>query len=121
MSIAFLIYLVALLPKLSAFFGGLAGVGGIVFGWYSFLWFLTRGDSNSFPWNKLANKLAVVCLVLGFITTALPSEKTAWLMLGGWAVQTAYESEDGQRFKKLILEKVEDAIKEKAEEIKVTK
>ena len=122
MTIAFIIYLVGLIGNLNIAF--------VVTLCISAAWVILQGvrrvnfaDTHSFPYTKEVDALrlqinkslkdsiiyAAIILSLG---TILPKEKTAWLMLGGYISQTVYESEDGQKYRKLIMQKIDEAIGE---------
>ena len=122
MTIAFIIYLVGLIGSLkTATFIG-AGI--------SFAYMLAQcirrinfSETRHLPYDVdeedlriRINKTLKICIVWTsvFVTlnTIIPKEKTAWLMLGGYISQTVYESEDGQKYRKLIMNKIDKAIGE---------
>lgn len=124
MTIAFIIYLVGLIGNLNIAF--------VVTLFISAAWVIVQGvrranfsDNYCFPYTKgeddlrlqinksLKNSIIYAAIILS-LGTILPKEKTAWLMLGGYISQTVYESEDGQKYRKLIMNKIDEAIGETA-------
>ena len=124
MTIAFIIYLVGLIGNLNTAFAVTFCI--------SAGWVIVQGarrvnfaDTYSFPYTRdvdalrlqidksLKNSIIYAAIILS-LGTILPKEKTAWLMLGGYISQTVYESEDGQKYRKLIMQKIDKAIGETA-------
>lgn len=123
MTIAILVYLVALLPSLATFLLTLGVIGCISVGIYTFIWAVSHDGTfdNPIKWSKKVTLVVFAIIFCFFCRALLPSEKTAWLMLGGYAVQTAYESEEGQQYRKLIHKKVQEALGETVEQVKKEK
>lgn len=121
MTLAFLIYLVSFLPKLASIFMFLGVASLIIAGLFALAWVISRdGVSCGKPlkWNKMTSWLIATGIFLITLNAAIPEEKTAWLMIGGYAAQTAYESEEGQKYKKLIFQKIDEALQSKADVVK---
>lgn len=56
-------------------------------------------------------KLKVLGLFLmTFVCTALPSERTLWLMAAGYTAQTVVQSETGKKLQQLVDKKLDDMI-----------
>ena len=124
MTIAFIIYLVGLLGSLKAV--------TLILAIPSFAYMLAQcirrvnfSEVHRLPYNEAEedlrlriNKTLKNCIVWTSIFVTLnaiiPKEKTAWMMLGGYITQTVYESEDGQKYRKLIMQKIDEAIGETA-------
>lgn len=127
MTLAFLIYFVAFLGKLSftlwVFFCG-SLVATVAAG----IHFATKGtmiyDPDDSKMRKATKgfKYCVIASAILLGTIAIvPSEKTAWLMLGGFALQEAYESEEGAKIRKIISRKIDEALEEEVKDLKGAK
>ena len=121
MTLAFLIYAVSLLPSLIVFF--VIAVGVLAF--FALMIVVFNDHENTYrgrgeakkplPYNTL-KKITAGIIFSALTVTLLPSEKTAWLMLGGYTAQTVYESAEGQKYKKLIMKKIDEVIGGKIDE-----
>ena len=113
MTLAFLIYIVALLPSLSTFFfvAMLAFIFSLPI--ILLLWSDYGNDENKPMFIKFIKRAIFGVVFCGVMTTIIPKEKTAWWMLGGYAAQTVYQSEEGTKYRQLIMQKIDEAITEK--------
>lgn len=118
MTIAILVYLVGLLPNLIVFLYCLGMTCGAIAYMSVFYSLLEKGK---IIFSRVVIFSAIVCFFSFGLKVFIPSEKTAWLMLGGYAVQTAYESEEGQQYRKLIHKKVQEALGDTVEQVKKEK
>lgn len=123
MTLAFLIYFVSQLQAFSSFAFTMAiitGIGGLFVALIRYLtispaeyYECEGGDEKKKKTMKIVYSLFAACFIFSSIGTIIPKEKTAWLMLGGYAAQTVYESEDGIKYRKLIIQKIDEDLIEK--------
>ena len=101
MELALLIYGISLLPGLKTIFGFLIVIGCVltVFGIIMFFvwhdrpsWYNEQQDSDRLRYLELSKpifKFGVGFVILSSVfSLMIPSEKTAWMMVGGYAGQT---------------------------------
>lgn len=70
---------------------------------------MTGKDETVFRLYKKSIVIAFIAAVVGFLA---PSEKTAWLMIGGYTAQSVYESEAGEKLKKIVSNKLDEILDE---------
>lgn len=143
MTLAILVYLVALLEPLASTFSGLAAIAlvlsipiGIAYVIHVFdspsLTYLSKEEqqvrldqweSRKQSAKKFLKYSMIVCIVSGLFSVLLPKEKTAYVMLGAYATQKVAEDprtqEIGGKVLKMINNKLDSYVDEMSD--KVTK
>ena len=114
MTVALIIYFISMLGGLSGFLVVLA----VVLLFCSVSYFFYHLMEGKEPKNsKKFTMIMGLSVFLFALNVMIPKECTAWLMLGGYTLQTAYESEDGKKYRKIILKKIEDSVIEEPKKI----
>lgn len=109
MSLAMIVYLISILPKIAGFMsviGFLSGVALIFNLLYKFI------DNSGYPIHK---SIVAIFLVSAAVVIAIPSEKQMYVIAGAYAAQNVYESEIGQDTVKLLHSKIKEQIAEQVE------
>ena len=101
MTIALLVYITALLNPLSFLLFCIIVVCAIS---------IIGVDIYGVDPMPIIKKLGVIAAIAAVSLVVVPTEKTAWLMVGGYAAQTAYQSEEGVKYRQLLLDKVESVL-----------
>lgn len=111
MLFAFIVWLVSTIGAIKGFFGFLAVACVVVVVVWGFSELLDYESGGRIVFNKPKQWLVGLALCFGFIGTLLPTERTAWFMVGGYAVQQATESELADGIYKLALKKINEELK----------
>ena len=107
MDLALLIYAAGVVGKLDMVFG----IAAIAFIFFSLMVFSTESGKP-----KIANiciRVHIAGWLLALLTALLPSERTVWLMAGGYAAQQVAQSEKTH----VIIGKVDALINKKLDEL----
>ena len=106
MSLAFIVYLISVIPKLAA----LATVTAMC----STFGFIIYSAVCSVEGFELKYKKTVITLILSssLLAVAIPSEKQMYMIAGAYATQEVYNSEIGQDTIKLIHAKIKEQLDE---------
>lgn len=114
MELALLVYLISLLPSLSGFLAAVTTVSVLVsILWW--IWWMVSRDYQPIPatWPR---RWLITAILLGFITSLVPSEKTAYLMVGAYATQKIAEAPKTKEIGAEVLKIIEGKIKFYAEQ-----
>lgn len=112
MSFALIIYLISVLSGLKAVFIGIAMVlSAFALGY--FIYIGSEGEEN-----KHGTKIVVAILLSSFLATITPSERTAYVMVGGYVAQQMVQSETSDKVVQIINNKLDEIISEDAEKTK---
>lgn len=127
MTLALIVYLIYTLADIKIFLHCLIGISGIVL----FASTLTRCLQEDYSWSfkdinckilkddvvafrryvKLTIKYSFIsCVTASVLVALIPSEKTAWLMVGAYAGQKVAENENVQRLSGKVLVVIEQKI-----------
>lgn len=134
MELALLVYAISLLPKISGFLTALiigCGIASAAFFMYRVAELpIHSWDSETTRKEKLANqpfaekwmkRFGIIALILGFISISIPSERTAYMMVGAYTAQTVAQNEKvqetGKKVIDLINQKLDSFIDEGAEQV----
>lgn len=93
MLLAMMVYLADILPKLEGFFRVVAFISAFGLLVFTVLWVTiteTRTPKGTFNWLW-------VPLITGFLSVFLPSERTVYMAVGAYGVQTLAETESVQK------------------------
>lgn len=127
MEFALLIYGISLLDKIIGFFIFVSVISGIVLFGGGIISCVSYGDSkklaesrkvdHDFEIAKRVTKHAAIILVISSLfTIIIPSEKTAYLMLGGYTAQKIVQSDNAQeisgKLMKIINQKLDSYIED---------
>lgn len=106
MSLAFIVYLISVLPKLASLATVVAILSAIGFLFYNII-----GSVEGF---EVKYKKTAIALILSssFLAVAVPSEKQMYMIAGAYATQEVYNSEIGQDTVKLIHAKIKEQLGE---------
>lgn len=109
MEFAFIIYLVSMINNLGTAFAAftLVSVGTLAFHCGD----LGQSHNKSFT-THFKKKFLIIPIVLSLITSIIPTEKTMYLMLAGYASQAAVQSSIGQDVIQILELKVKEQLKE---------
>lgn len=123
MDLALLVYGISLLSNLTGFFIAMtiaAGIGAAIF----FLWYITETDRKSYysdrendqreangvmcvTWIK---RLVVSGFIISFLIIFIPTEKTAYTMVGAYAAQKVVENDKVQSMSGKVLTIIEQKL-----------
>lgn len=116
MEFALIIWIVSMLPKMSAFIVlfiisiiVFIIVTTMVYGLVVEEWFYSK-------YSKLCNWLIGIVIALSLVQVVLPSERTAWLMIGGYAGQKALESDTAKKVGLIVEKKLDTILQEMQDE-----
>lgn len=93
MLLAMMVYLADILPRMASFFrvvAFLSAFGLIVFTFFWVVFTESKPPKGTFRW-------VWVPLVTGFLSVFLPSERTVYMAVGAYGVQTLAETESVQK------------------------
>lgn len=109
MSIEMMIYLIGLLDQVSALLGvmGCAALGFTIWAFVQY-----SGYEDTPEMLKQVKRGAAVAISCALLTTALPSGKTATLMVAASLGKDALASETGQKLKKVLDSKLDQLVAE---------
>ncbi len=112
MELALLVYLISLLPSIGAAAMLISFTGGIAL---IFLWGATLIDEffKSRLWLTI---FTLIWVFWAFVAMLIPSEKTAYLMVGAYATQKIAEAPKNQELGAEVLKIIELKIKHYSEE-----
>ena len=102
MSLAFIVYLISVLPSIKWLFVFASVLGCFAFP-SGFIFF-----EDKFKW-KLP---AAILVLVAFTAAIIPSEKQMYVIAGAYATQEVYNSEIGQDTVKLIHAKIKEQLEE---------
>lgn len=109
MELALLVWLISMLGGIHALFAIIAAIFGII----AILYFLSKIDDYDTPvkyrWPLLYSGIAVLCIA---INIALPSEKTAYIMVGAYATQQIAQDPKVQQLGAKTLKLIESKLDE---------
>jgi uncharacterized membrane protein YeiB len=111
MDLALLVYAISTLENFKLFLGLIMVLCGIL----AFVYALCTSDGWK-PKEKLANywkmakRYALVFVCLGFVQVVLPSQKTAYTMVGAYAAQRVSENEKVQQMSGKVLTIIEQKL-----------
>lgn len=123
MSLALLVYAISLLGPLTVFSIVLVLVALVTA--LCFAMHLVDIGNGCYPGEeeqrtKSSRKYRKASLILAFCLSLFvvftPSEKTAWLMTGAMVAQNVYESEAGDKLKKIVANKLDSILDEQLAE-----
>jgi TRAP-type C4-dicarboxylate transport system permease large subunit len=142
MDLALLVYGISLLHGISAFFVSaivICGVGNVFF----FMWYVTETDRKSYYSQKendereangkmcikWIKRLLATAAIASFLLIFVPTEKTAYTMVGAYAAQKVAENEKVQQMSGKVLTIIEQkldsyidqGIKEAEDKVKTVK
>lgn len=134
MELALLVYAISLLPKISGFILAITigcGAASVAFFLYRVAELpINSWDSDSHrnekkekqPFaEKWMKRFGIATLVISFIGVAIPSERTAYMMVGAYTAQTVAQNqkvqETGKKVIDLINQKLDSYIDEGAEQV----
>ena len=120
MELSLLVYLISVLNNLTPALGFLTVVGLLITGFFGIGFFIARTDGAKESTLALVKKVFTIALsvacVSGFLNIILPSEKTAYVMLGAYATQKVAEDprtqELGNKVLKIVNSKMDSYIEE---------
>jgi DNA topoisomerase VI subunit B len=110
MDLALLVYGISLLNGIGTFFGGLiilcvaVGAGNFIY------WIDSHGDSATEGVRKRLWKAFGVAVVSAWVLILLPSEKTAYTMVGAYAAQKVAENDKVQQMSGKVLTIIEQKL-----------
>ncbi len=112
MELALLVYLISLLPSIGAAAIIISILGGVAL---IFLWGAVLIDDffNSRLWPII---FTLIWVFWAFVAMLIPSEKTAYLMIGAYAAQKIAEAPKTQELGAEVLKIIEPKIKHYSEE-----
>lgn len=115
MTIAFLIYAISILDNLHALAGVfLASVVAFLM-LMGFMYMSASVDDEHEKQKTIlmwVRRVVVGTAIGGMVMVFVPSSKTAWLMIGGYAAQSAFESETGEKLKAIVNAKLDEILAE---------
>ena len=123
MDLALLVYGISLLHKISGFLVAIiiaCSVASIFF----FLWYVSETDRKSYYSDrendkreangvmcvKMIKRGIITCLILSFVLIFIPSEKTAYTMVGAYAAQKVAENDKVQQMSGKVLTIIEQKL-----------
>lgn len=114
MELALLVYAISLLSSINAFMVLITATASIVAAIWWLGWVVSR-DYKPIPatWPR---RWLIAAILLSFITSLVPSEKTAYLMVGAYATQKIAEAPKTQELGADVLKIIELKIKHYSEE-----
>lgn len=112
MSLAMIVYLISVLPKVAGFMTFMAIMMFTAFGCNILIWVVNKSTGDDTP---IIKSLAVIFVLCAAIAGAIPSEKQMYVIAGAYAAQNVYDSEIGQDTIKLLHSKIKEQIVEQTE------
>lgn len=137
MELALLVYAISLLPKISAFLLAVVigcGIGCVAFTLYRVAELpINSWDSDSYrqekkekqPFaEKWMKRFGITALIVSALSIAIPSERTAYMMVGAYTAQTIAQNEKvqetGKKVIELINQKLDSYIDEGVQQVEDT-
>lgn len=123
MELALLVYAISILPKIEQTTSALIIIGVVALSIIAFVICLEATDAEAW-WKEtkpFVKRIAPVLLLLGFINILVPSEKTAYTMVGAYTAQAIAANpktaEVGSKVMTIINQKLDIYIKEGASDL----
>ncbi len=115
MELALIVYLISLLGPITSLLVTMALTTGLVSLAWWFFWTISH-DFGGTVHTKWPTRWTIVTVVLASICAVIPTEKTAYLMVGAYATQKIAEAPKTQQLGAEVLKILELKIKHYAEE-----
>jgi hypothetical protein len=112
MELAFLVWVISTLKGLSVVLGLLSGIFIVV----SFCWIMTGMDYGATVRWKLVTGLFSLGVFFGLLNVMIPSQKTAYIMVGAYATQQIAEDPKVQQLGAKTLKLIESKLDEYIDE-----
>lgn len=107
MELALLVYLIGILDNVMLVWLVFTMSCAIVVVFMSIKIDTEYGPEEEIKWRSVRNKAAWIGALLTIFVALLPSEKTAWMMVGGYAAQKVYEKPTVQKLEQKVLDVIE--------------
>jgi hypothetical protein len=111
MTVPLIIYFVDVLSKISAALSFIFVISCIVAGCSFFVWAFNADmtqygedyKTKAVAAKKILKSFIVIICIVGIVDIVIPSKKTIYLMLGGYAAESIYESPEAKVFGNKLL------------------
>lgn len=135
MELALLVYAISVIDKLQYALAGITVLGGIALGVLIFSHMMCRSEVSDYGraseekiannwWVKMTKRWAIITAPIvicsALLQIVVPTERTAYIMVGAYAAQQVAQSETTKKILDVVNKKLEHALDEAMNEIEST-
>lgn len=116
MELALLVYFISLLKPIGTMLGTATVIIGAIAVMWWIAWIISRDSYLEPISSKMPRRWTMAFVLMGFITSLFPNEKTAYFMIGAYATQKIAEAPKTQQVGADVVKIIESKIKFYAEQ-----